>query len=174
MACLGNTGESAEFNIQMDPEAAKIVMKSRVKKTMIPLQVTHAAIITAKIEEKLIGSRIYRTPYRACMQGFLKFFRESYADVFGFKDGPPLHDPVAVAYVLSPEIFVQREYYIDIETSSELTYGQTICDMHGIKKKDPNCGVAVAVDIDKFWEMMIGAVNAGEVTSPHGQAMSNS
>ena len=122
MACLGNSGPTAEFNIQMDPEAAKIVMDSLVQKTMIPLQITHNAIITNEIEQRLIGNLDPDKPesqYRTCIKGFLNFFRETYADVFSF-DGPPLHDPVAVAYVLKPDIFVRKEYYIDIETKSEV------------------------------------------------------
>ena len=42
---MGNTSPCAEFNIQIDPEAAKIVFDSGVLLTMVPLQVTHSVLV---------------------------------------------------------------------------------------------------------------------------------
>ena len=46
-AGMGNTSPCAEFNIQIDPEAAKIVFDSGVPITMVPLQVTHTVLVCA-------------------------------------------------------------------------------------------------------------------------------
>ncbi len=48
------------------------------------------------------------TPFRQAVQQLLLFFAETYRTVFGFAEGPPLHDPCAVAYVLAPHLFKVR------------------------------------------------------------------
>ena len=167
VAALGNTGVAAEFNIQVDPEAAKIVMDSSVPKTMVPLQVTHSAIITESVREALYaaaedGERNGASShYRECIAGLLDFFRESYSSHFGFSDGPPLHDPCAIAYVLCPEMFVTRKMAVDIETKSEMLAGMTVCDTLGVTRRAPNCSVAVSMDVQRFWAMMENAVRGG-------------
>ena len=180
VAAAGNTGVAAEFNIQMDPEAAKIVMDSPVTKTMIPLQITHSAILTEEVEKRLtrsikdggIGGGNGRTKttttsrYRDCIAGLLAFFRHTYKETFGFHDGAPLHDPCAVAFVLEPTIFTLKHLYIDVETTSTLTAGQTVADVHGILGKPPNCFVAVKMDVPAFWNLMVDAVDRGEEKSP--------
>ncbi|KAJ1487697.1 Inosine/uridine-preferring nucleoside hydrolase domain-containing protein [Baffinella frigidus] len=45
----GNRGPCAEFNIQNDPEAAKIVCDSGIKVVMVPLEVTHTALVTSAV-----------------------------------------------------------------------------------------------------------------------------
>lgn len=52
----------------------------------------------------------------------------------------------------------------------QLTYGQTVCDYYGILNNSTNCGVAVALDVEKFWDMMIEAVDNGELSSPYSES----
>ena len=49
----GNTGPAAEFNIQVDPEAAQIVMQSGARVTMVPLEGTHTALATPAVVERI-------------------------------------------------------------------------------------------------------------------------
>jgi inosine-uridine nucleoside N-ribohydrolase len=52
-AATGNTGVGAEFNIQVDPEAAAIVFASEVEIVLVPLDVTHTALVTRGVLERV-------------------------------------------------------------------------------------------------------------------------
>lgn len=52
---------------------------------------------------------------------------------------PPLHDPCAVAFIIDESIFEYKLMRVDIETSSHLSYGQTVCDIYGMSKKKKKC-----------------------------------
>lgn len=89
---MGNTGPVAEFNLQLDPEAASVVFGSGVELAMVPLEVTHTALVTQPVLDR-IGDG---TEFRRLVKELLLFFRDSYKSHFDFDD-PPLHDPCAVA-----------------------------------------------------------------------------
>jgi inosine-uridine nucleoside N-ribohydrolase len=150
---IGNTGPVAEFNIENDPEAAFIVFESGVELAMVPLEVTHTALATPEV----LASIGDNTPFRRRIHEMLLFFRDTYRDVFGFDD-PPLHDPLAVLFVLHPEYFQYRKMRVDIERTSELSRGQTVCDVYGRSPRLANCNVALSVDVDRFWKVMLEAV----------------
>ncbi|HOY94220.1 MAG TPA: nucleoside hydrolase [Catalimonadaceae bacterium] len=154
---IGNTGPVAEFNIENDPEAAHIVFESGVELTMVPLEVTHTALATAEVLVA-IGDG---SPFRRKIQEMLLFFRDTYRNVFGFDD-PPLHDPLAVLFVLHPELFQCRKMRVDIERASELSRGQTVCDFYGRSSREANCNVALSVDVDRFWQSMLEAVDKAD------------
>jgi inosine-uridine nucleoside N-ribohydrolase len=50
---IGNTGPVVEFNIQTDPEAARVVFESGAPVTMVPLEVTHTALATPEVLERI-------------------------------------------------------------------------------------------------------------------------
>jgi len=150
---LGNTTPAAEFNIHVDPEAAREVFESGLPITMCGLDVTHKAGAGPKERARLrsIGDA------GPLVAGFLEFFAATYERVFGF-DAPPLHDPVAVAAVLEPAILTTRRMRVDVECESELTRGETVCDYHGVTDKPPNADVGVALDRERFFELLYGAL----------------
>lgn len=157
---IGNISPSAEFNILLDPEAAKIVFESGVKLAMIPLEVTHTALVTSEILTRIGNS----THFTAKICELLSFFKKSYKEVFDFED-PPLHDPLAIAYVLNPDIFRGRLMRVDIETQSGLSFGRTICDVWNKSDLIKNCWVATEVDVNLFWSMMCDAVELADLRS---------
>lgn len=71
---------------------------------MVPLEVTHTALVTQKVLTKMLNSRQPVSPFKLLTQQLLTFFASTYKAVFNFDD-PPLHDPCAVAYVIAPHIF---------------------------------------------------------------------
>jgi inosine-uridine nucleoside N-ribohydrolase len=54
------------------------------------------------------------------MTELLTFFAETYKKVFRFEH-PPLHDPLAVAYVINPSIFQTELMRVDIEIGGEFS-----------------------------------------------------
>ncbi|KAJ7221673.1 Inosine/uridine-preferring nucleoside hydrolase domain-containing protein [Mycena pura] len=88
---------------------AQIVLDTPVKKTMIPLNVTHTAIVTRAIHARLRSPSSppqdpnaplpnAATNLRHTLSTLISFFADTYKDTFGFNDGPPLHDALTVAY----------------------------------------------------------------------------
>jgi purine nucleosidase len=154
---LGNTGPVAEFNIENDPEAAHIVFESGVDLTMVPLEVTH----TVLADEEILARIGTHSPFRKKITDLLSFFSETYKRVFDFNH-PPLHDPLAVYYVLNPEAFSCREMRVDIERGSSLSRGQTVCDFYGRSSEKANCRVALKVDVAVFWDEMLECLERAE------------
>jgi inosine-uridine nucleoside N-ribohydrolase len=158
---LGNTGPVSEFNMQIDPEAAKVVFDSGVKVTMIPLEVTHTALATEEVifnfRNGAKGAGEDDLAFRDTLCDLLYFFKDTYKSYFGFEH-PPLHDPCAVAYVIDPTIFEVEHIRVDVETASALGAGQTVCDRHNLQKKKKNAHVAYRMEVNKFWEMIFQAI----------------
>ena len=146
---LGNTTPAAEFNIYVDPEAAREVFESGVPITMSGLDVTHQAGAGPAERDRL------RSTGRVggVVAGFLDFFAATYESVFGF-DAPPLHDPVAVAAVLEPGLLKTRQMRVDIECESDLTRGETVCDFYGVTGKASNAEVGVELDREGFFRLL--------------------
>lgn len=138
----------------MDPEAADIVMKSGIPLTMCGLDVTHQALVTKLIFAKLeaMGTELSKT-----VIGLLKFFASTYNDVFEMPD-PPLHDPVAVALLIDRSVVKTRSSNVEIELNGTFTRGATVVDIYNRSGGSTNVDVALELDFDKFWAMMLEAV----------------
>jgi purine nucleosidase len=149
----GNTTPYAEFNIYVDPEAAAIVFGSGVPVTMIGLNVTHQALVTPAIVAQLNALG----PLGRVCGDLMTFFAATYRDVFGF-GAPPLHDPVAVARVIDPTLVTCVEAFVGIETTGTFTRGATVVDLHGRLGRPPNAQVAVGLDVERFFDLVIDAV----------------
>lgn len=150
----GNITPYAEFNIHVDPEAAAIVFGSGVPITMIGLNVTHQALVTPEIVAQL---NALGPLGRTCGE-LMTFFAATYRDVFGFA-APPLHDPVAVARVIDPTLVTCVEAFVGIETTGTFTRGATVVDLHGRLGREPNARVAVGLDVDRFFPLVVDAVS---------------
>jgi inosine-uridine nucleoside N-ribohydrolase len=153
---LGNITPAAEFNIHFDPEAAAIVFNSGCPITMIPLEVTHQALATAQIRERL---RRLARPVPTFVAGLIDFFAAAYQRMFGFT-APPLHDPCAVAAVIDPSLVTTHRMYVAVETKGEHTLGRTVCDVYGVLGKRPNATVGYGLDVERFWDLLIETLAA--------------
>jgi len=151
---LGNRVPAAEFNIWADPEAAAIVFSCGRPITMCPLEVTHQALATDEVLGRL---RAANRPVATFAADLLAFFGDTYRNVFGFP-APPLHDPCAVAAVVDPGIIRAHLMRVEIETRGEWTSGRTVCDVYGRLGKEPNVRVGYALDVPRFWEMVISTL----------------
>lgn len=72
------SGPSTEFNIQVDPEAAAMVMRSGARITMVPLEVTHTALVGPEVATAVLGAAPGgATPFRQAMHDLLHFFAKT-------------------------------------------------------------------------------------------------
>ena len=146
----GNITPTAEFNIFVDPEAAKIVFASGVPIVMHPLDVTHKALTSAERVERF---RAMGTNVGVAVAQLLDFFERFDEQKYG-TDGGPLHDPNVIAYLLRPDLYSGRHCNVEIETQSELTLGMTVVDWWGVTGRKPNALVIRDVDHDGFFDLL--------------------
>ncbi|AJT68999.1 Inosine-uridine preferring nucleoside hydrolase [Streptomyces lydicus] len=158
----GNWSAVAEFNIKIDPEAAHIVFNEKWPVTMVGLDLTHQALATPEVEAKIaaVGTK----PARFVLE-LLDFFRETYRENQGFEH-PPVHDPCAVAYVIDPEVMTVRRAPVNIELRGELTLGMTVADFRAPAPADCTTQVAVKLDHERFWNLVVDALERiGDVSA---------
>ena len=146
----GNTTPAAEFNIYVDPHAAKTVFASGVPITMIPLDCTHKALTT---HDRIAAMRNHGTKVTTAAAELIDFFERFDEDKYG-TDGGPLHDPCVIAWLLKPELFSGRDCNVEIETGSELTMGMTVVDWWGVTGRKKNAHVLRDVDADGFFKLL--------------------
>ncbi|PHR23309.1 MAG: nucleoside hydrolase [Hoeflea sp.] len=147
----GNITPSAEFNIYVDPEAAKIVFGAGIPLTMMPLDVTHK-VLTTKIRVERLRANGNRAS--VAMADMLEFFERFDEEKYG-TDGGPLHDPTVIAWLLDPDMFSGRNCNVEIETGSELTLGATVVDWWRVTERPQNALVVKDVDADRFFDLLI-------------------
>ena len=123
----GNWTPAAEFNIWVDPEAARIVFRSGLPITMVGLDVTHQAIFRDTEVDRLDA---LGTPVARVFADLLRFYARFHRERYGW-DGSPIHDAVAVAHVAVPGLVTTEPYRVDVETTGEITRGRTVVDTRG-------------------------------------------
>ena len=147
---VGNITPAAEFNIYVDPEAADIVFKSGIKITVMPLDVTHKALVTKARNDAF---RALGTPVGVAVAEMTDFFERFDKEKYG-SAGAPLHDPCVTAYVIKPELFTGRHINVEIETGSELTLGMTVADWWGVTDRAPNATFMGDIDAAGFFDLL--------------------
>jgi len=178
---LGNRSPVAEFNILCDPHAAQIVLNAPVKKTMIPLNVSHQTILTKQIHARILGGGEVQSngtlpsassTLRHTLSTILAFFTETYKAVFDFNDGPPLHDALTLGYVSRPSLFSCKRHRVDVELTGQHSLGETVVDIWHYRSCDnswgatgKNCLVADSIDVDGFFDLLLECVGKCERSS---------
>ncbi|MGR3362703.1 MAG: nucleoside hydrolase [Maritimibacter harenae] len=147
---VGNITPAAEFNIYVDPQAADIVFRSGVPMTVMPLDVTHKALVTRPRNEafRALGNRV-GVATAEMTDFFERFDREKYGS-----DGAPLHDPTVTAFLLRPDLFEGRHVNVEVETGSELTLGMTVADWWRVTDRAPNATFMGNLDADGFFGLL--------------------
>ena len=146
----GNTTPAAEFNIHVDPHAARVVFEAGIPITLIPLDCTHKALTTAKRVAQFRAMKNKSGPATAAL---LDFFERYDEHKYG-TDGGPLHDPCVIAWLLKPELFKGRDVHVGIECESELTMGMTVIDWWKVTERAPNAAVMRDVDAEEFFKLL--------------------
>ncbi|MFA8385583.1 MAG: nucleoside hydrolase [Pelagibaca sp.] len=147
---VGNITPTAEFNIYVDPEAAKLVFDCGAPITVMPLDVTHKALVTT---ERNNAFRTLGTPVGTAVAEMTDFFERFDKEKYG-SSGAPLHDPCVTAYLIKPELFTGRHINVEIETDSNLTLGMTVADWWGVTKRPANATFVGDLDADGFFALL--------------------
>ncbi|WP_171121662.1 MULTISPECIES: nucleoside hydrolase [unclassified Ruegeria] len=147
---VGNITPTAEFNIHVDPEAADIVFTSGRPIVVMPLDVTHKALVTKPRNDafRALGTKV-GIAVAEMTDFFERFDKEKYGS-----QGAPLHDPCVTAYLIKPELFSGRFVNVEIETQSELTMGMTVADWWRVTDRKPNATFIGDVDADGFFTLL--------------------
>ena len=147
----GNITPAAEFNIWADPEAARRVFTSGLDVTMVGLDVTHKAIVMDDHVERLRSSGRVGETVAELVDFYSRFHRATYPEL----GGSPMHDPVAVAQVIRPDLVRLGAAFVDIDCEWGPGRGRTNVDLRGRRRGDENAKVAVAIDADAFLELLL-------------------
>lgn len=150
----GNITPFAEANAANDPEALAEVLATGLPFTMVGLDVTHQALVTPDVVDRL---RAVGTPLADVCVDLMLFFAGTYAEQFAMPD-PPLHDPVAVALVADRSLVDVVRANLVVETRGEWTAGATVVDLHGYSDRPENADVALGLRTEAFFDLLVGAV----------------
>lgn len=152
----GNWSAVAEFNIKVDPEAANIVFNQPWKLTMVGLDVTHKALCTPEVQQRIES---LDTDLAHFVSGLMDFFRKTYQDNQDFID-PPVHDPCTVAYLIDRSVLETRRCPLDVEIHGTATLGMTVADLRGPEPSEEECHtqVGLGINVERFWDLVTDAI----------------
>ncbi len=147
----GNITPAAEFNIFVDPHAAKAVFDSGVDLVAFGLDITHQMRITparlADISGK--GGRC-----GSVVADLLEFFNQYDMSKYGW-DGAPLHDPCTIAWLIDAEIFSGRKMSVSVDINDGINLGRTVADWYTTTDAEPNVTVTTDGDSDRFFDLIV-------------------
>lgn len=165
----GNITPAAEFNLYVDPEAARIVFDAGIPLTMVGLDVTEKVLLTdAHVQKLLAANNPVSQAAAKIMKATIDRMRQE-----NFGAAVAMHDPLTVASLLDPHLLTFTDYCVEIETEGEFTAGMTVGYGHppvrasapmalaGPEQEEPglafhpNAKVATGVDPDRFFDLLI-------------------
>jgi inosine-uridine nucleoside N-ribohydrolase len=151
----GNTTPAAEFNIWVDPEAARVVFWAGLQDVVVvPLDATHRALVSSDDCRRM---RALGTPAGEAAAAFIDHRIGAYDTLqpMDIRNSAPVHDALCVAYLVDPSIVTGQRAHVDVETHGELTLGRTVFDIHTRFGNEPNAFVAFDADAPRFVSMLL-------------------
>lgn len=147
----GNVTASAEFNIYVDPEAAANVFEAGVPITMVGLDVTYQARFRAADRARIraLGSTV-----ATMVADLMDWFGRGSEERMG-SEGTSVHDALAVAAVIRPDLLETRHVNVAVEAVGKYTDGRTVCDLRPNSTATRNADVALGVNREAFVELLI-------------------
>lgn len=152
----GNHTPTAEFNTFADPEALDVVLGADVPVRMVGLNLTHQALATPAVVERM--SAMPHVVGRTCAE-WMGFFGDSYERIWEF-EAPPVHDPCTIAPLLDPDVIRWRDCFVAVELDGTWTRGTTVVDLFGrLPDRTPNTAVAMELDAERYWDLILAALD---------------
>jgi inosine-uridine nucleoside N-ribohydrolase len=151
------SSSTCSTNNQNDPEAAQALIsipELAEKLIIVPLDLTHSAILNNQIQQRLLSPN--PTRFRQMWIDLGRFFAKKYEIVFGFAEGPPLHDVCAVhiASLVGRGITSEkggrwfgRKMHCKVDTSDGTTRGQTVCNVWDFFKGEGKITIAFTIEV---------------------------
>ncbi len=144
-ATNGNVTPAAEYNIWVDPEAARMVFHSGLPITMVGWEFCQGEFVLSF--DEIAQVRAIHTPYSDFTLDCNETAIEAYHVQTG-EHGLSLPDAVAMAATLDPTVILRSSrHYVDVETQSELTRGMTVVDKLNVAHDERNRAV---------WQQLLG------------------
>ncbi len=145
----GNVSGVATANLHEDPEAAAIVYRSGAPIVQVGLDVCNWVTVSPAQLEAIADAGSPATRLLSEATGYL---REAYIRTgrIGPEDGVRYNDMPAIGYAIDPSLFTARDAFVEIETHSELTKGQTVADWNS---PEPNARICLEVDAEALTAM---------------------
>ena len=124
--CEGNVTPAAEYNIWVDPEAARMVVRSGMPVDLIGWHLSRGDAVLN--DRDIAAVEALKTPLAHFAIECNSHARSAYKVQTG-EDGISLPDPVAMCLAIDPPVGTSwSEHYLDVEVESELTRGMTVVD----------------------------------------------
>ena len=150
----GNKNRVAEFNIFVDPEAADIVFKFPVKKTLVPLDACNHVKLFLKDFEKIENETLRRPIIK-----MIKPYIDNIEKDLGVK-AALMYDPLTVYALINPGACQRKDYNVVIETEGEHTFGMTIAELRKVNDSFPNITIIEKISEKEFKEDFIRFLSA--------------
>lgn len=189
---FGNWTPFAEFNIYCDPEASHFLFSHPVlqtKTTLVTLDLSHQVLGTKPVIHTLLygssatqpldssSAETSHTPsaLRALFTQIMTFFASTYAEVFAITEGPPLHDPLAVAAAVHPDMFTDNggeRYRVDIVTEGVHSADQKSVGELGrtkvtlLPQGEEGVRIPRGVDLERFWGLVESCMKEADKVTP--------
>jgi inosine-uridine nucleoside N-ribohydrolase len=124
---FGTQSSEPEFNIHCDPHAAQMVFAADWPLTLLGLELTRQIAFSRADFTALPGSHAAINLFKEQAAGWIER-----VEAMGWeKDGCSLHDAVAAAYLIQPELFTCTDAEVSISLGGDLPIGATIIQPTG-------------------------------------------
>jgi purine nucleosidase len=144
---IGNVSPVAEFNIWVDPEAARIVFASGAPIVMVGWDISRKYAAFSPAEAAALSALGPLGQFSVRIQATLDGFARAHTNLPGFD----LPDPIAMAVAIDPQTAtLTRRLYVDVETAGQLTRGQTVIDHLRLTNREPNADVVLEASREHF------------------------
>lgn len=158
----GNITPAAEFNVFFDPEAARTVVEAGLRPVLVPLDATHRAPVTAAMIDELAACGEGVAPEAAAL------LRAYHANVGTDRPGAYVHDAMALAVLIWPELFELRPARLSVLTDAGPERGRTVADFAAA---EANAQVVVGVDAPVFLERLFERLRSFPRAAPAAGAI---